>query len=181
MEGVRHLYNVKGVISMRNNGVVVFGLILILIGLIGILNGLEIIDVSWRNIWPLFILVPGLLFELGYFINGRKEPGLLVPGGILITYGALFLFCALYGMEWMQKLWPIFLLGPAVGLFQLYAFGPREKGILIPVGILGLLTAIFLTTNFSNLNIGGMIFPVVLIIVGFIIVISTFAKTTGHK
>jgi len=69
---------------------IVFGLLLIFIGLLlfaGIF--LRVNFISMHYLWPLFVLIPGLLFELSYFIE-RRAPGILIPGGILMTIGLLF-------------------------------------------------------------------------------------------
>ena len=124
----------------------VFGFLLLCIGVLLILSNFGIIEIVWEDLWPLFLLIPGILFELSYFIY-RKDAGLLVPGGILITYGLLFLVNIIYGWSLMEYLWPIFPLGVAIGLFQLYLFGGREKGLLIPVGILGAISLFFLINN----------------------------------
>ena len=123
-----------------------FGLFLLLIGGLLILANFGVIEIAWDNLWPLFLLIPGIFFELSYFIS-RKDAGLLVPGGILITYGLLFLVNVNYGWHLMDNLWPIFPLGVAIGLFQLFLFGGREKGLLIPVGILGAISLFFLINN----------------------------------
>lgn len=123
-----------------------FGLFLLCIGVLLILANFRVIEIVWDNLWPLFLLIPGILFELSYFIY-RKDAGLLVPGGILITYGLLFSVNVIYGWHLMENLWPIFPLGVAIGLFQLFLFGGREKGLLIPVGILGAISLFFLINN----------------------------------
>ena len=123
-----------------------FGLFLLFIGVLLILANFGVIEIAWDNLWPLFLLIPGIVFELSYFIY-RKDAGLLVPGGILITYGLLFLVNVNYGWHLMDNLWPIYPLGVAIGLFQLYLFGGREKGLLIPVGILGAISLFFLINN----------------------------------
>ena len=124
----------------------IFGLLLLFIGAMLILSNFGVIEIVWDNLWPLFLLIPGIVFELSYFTY-RKDAGLLVPGGILITYGLLFLVNVNYGWHLMDNLWPIFPLGVAIGLFQLYLFGEREKGLLIPVGILGAISLFFLINN----------------------------------
>ena len=123
-----------------------FGLLLLFIGVLLILANFGVIKIGWDNLWPLFLLIPGIVFELSYFIY-RKDAGLLVPGGILITYGLLFSVNAIYGWHLMENLWPIFPLGVAIGLLQLFLFGGREKGLLIPVGILGVISLFFLINN----------------------------------
>jgi hypothetical protein len=142
----------------------VFGFLLLCIGVLLILSNFGVIEIVWNNLWPLFLLIPGILFELSYFIY-RKDAGLLVPGGILITYGLLFLVNVIYGWHVMEDLWPIFPLGVAIGLFQLYLFGGREKGLLIPVGILGIVSLFFLINNLFFINF-GFLSGIVLVIIG---------------
>jgi len=62
-----------------------FGLFLLFIGVLLILANFGVIEIAWDNLWPLFLLIAGIFFELSYFIS-QKDAGLLVPGGILITY-----------------------------------------------------------------------------------------------
>ena len=142
----------------------IVGLSLLFIGVLIILANFGVIEIIWDNLWPLFLLIPGIVFELSYFIS-RKDAGLLVPGGILITYGLLFLVNVVYGWHLMENLWPIFPLGVAIGLFQLYLFGGREKGLLIPVGILGAISLFFLINNLFFINF-GLLAGILLVIIG---------------
>ncbi len=64
-----------------------------------------------RDIWPLFIVAPGLGFLLMYFF-GKKEQGLLIPGGILIAVGLFFLG----GTTEYEYLWPIILIAIGIAL-----------------------------------------------------------------
>lgn len=164
---------------MQNRGFLIFGLLLIIAGTLGFLSSFGFLTIGWGQVWPLFLFLPGLLFELGYFVNGRKDPGLLVPGGILLTYGILFYFCSANGFFWMGKLWPLFLLGPAIGIFQLYLFGTHERALLIPVGILGGLSLVFLLSNFAAISVGSVLFPGILIIAGIIVILN--ARGSNRK
>ncbi len=141
-----------------------FGLFLLFIGVLLILANFGVIEIVWENLWPLFLLIPGILFELSYFIY-RKDAGLLVPGGILITYGILFLVNVMYGWHLMEDLWPIFPLGVAIGLFQLYLFGMREKGLLIPIGILGAISLFFLINNLFFIDF-VLLVGIMLVVIG---------------
>ena len=141
-----------------------FGLLLLFIGVLLILANFGVIEIVWDNLWPLFVLIAGILFELSYFIY-RKDAGLLVPGGILITYSLLFLVNVIYGWHLMENLWPIFPLGVAIGLLQCYLFGQREKGLLIPVGILGAISLFFLINNLFFIDF-GLLAGIVLVVVG---------------
>lgn len=86
------------------------------------------------SFWPLVFLVPGILFHLFGF--GYRLHGLLIPGGIMLTYGLFFLFNEMTGYAWIGNLWPIFIIGPGIGLFEYYVFGERYFGILLPALIL---------------------------------------------
>ncbi len=142
----------------------IVGLFLLFIGVLLILSNFGVIKIIWENLWPLFLLVPGIVFELSYFIY-RKDAGFLVPGGMLITYGLLFLVNVIYGWHLMEDLWPIFPLGVAIGLLQLYIFGGREKGLLIPVGILGAISLFFLINNLLFIHF-GLLAGIVLVVIG---------------
>ncbi len=141
-----------------------FGLFLLFIGVLLILANFGVIEIIWENLWPLFLLISGIVFELSYFIS-RKDAGLLVPGGILITYGLLFLVNVSYGWHLMEDLWPIFPLGVAIGLLQLYLFGQREKGLLIPIGILGAISLFFLINNLFFIDF-KLLAGIVLVVIG---------------
>jgi len=147
-----------------------WGIFLIIIGILVILNQLSVISLFWKFIWPIFILVPGLIFEFSYFANPTlQNAGLLVPGGILIVIGILFFFSVFTDFVYMDILWPIFILAPAFGLFQLYLFGGRRRALLIPVFMLGFIGILFLLANTIG-DFGRIVFPIVLIVLGLIII-----------
>jgi hypothetical protein len=157
-----------------------FGLFLLFIGVLLILANFGVIEIVWENLWPLFLLIPGILFELSYFTY-RKDAGLLVPGGILITYGLLFLFeeiDVMYGWHLMEDLWPIFPLGVAIGLFQLFLFGGREKRLLIPIGILGAISLFFLVNNFLFVNF-RFLAGILLVVIGIWVIFKKSKSNNG--
>ena len=160
---------------MKNN--ILWGFFLLFAGGLLILANFGIIEIAWDNIWPLFVLIVGIFFEASYFIY-RKEAGLLVPGGILITYGLLFSVSAIYGWHLMGDLWPIYPLGVAIGLFQLYLFGGRDKGLLVPVGILGAVSLFFLINNFLFVDF-RLLVGIILVVIGIGIILKKTKKTDG--
>lgn len=94
-------------------------------------------------LWPSMFVIPlGLFFHWMYFsLLGGRAAGLLVPGGILITAGVVCQI-AMVTNGW-SYLWPGFIFAVAVGLFELYFFGGRNKWLLIPINILAVLSAMF--------------------------------------
>lgn len=103
--------------------------------------------------WPtLFVIPVGILLHWLYFgVFGRGAVGVLVPAGIVTTAGIVCQIATLTG-GWAY-LWPGFILAVAVGLFELYWFSGRKKGLLIPINILTGLSIIF----FVAFSIGHLI------------------------
>ncbi len=152
-----------------------WGTALILLGVFLILNNIFHIEFfSMRYLWPLFILVPGLMFELDYFINHRNS-GQLVPGGILTTIGVLFLFQVFTNYQYSSYTWPIYPLSIAIGLFQLYLHTDNSRGLLVPVFIIGGFSLVSLAAlilkDFAPWFNEGLIFPAVLILVGIYVLV----------
>ncbi|MNJ48488.1 hypothetical protein [Paenibacillus fonticola] len=95
------------------------------------------------NFWATLFIIPlGLFFHWLYFsLTERRGIGLLIPGGILFTVGIICQLSTLFD-AW-GYLWPGFILAPAVGLFEFYWFGNRNKWLLIPINILGVMSFLF--------------------------------------
>lgn len=157
-----------------------WGVLLIAIGCLLIINRTFNINFfSIGNFWPLFILIPGLMFEASYFIS-RKNPGVLVPGGILTTIGLLFFFEIMTNWALAEYTWPVYILAVAIGLFQLYLFSGRPSGLLIPVFILTAVASIaFLGMIFGNILAWidfSLVFPIIFILLGILILFKGIGK-----
>lgn len=149
------------------------GPILILLGIFMFLKG----DVSFSTgtifeyFWPtLFVIPVGIFFHWMYFfILQRRGVGLLVPGGIVLTAGIVCQISTLFDI-W-HLMWPGFMLAVAIGLFELYWFGGRNRWLLIPINILAVMSLLFFAI-FSIGSIFGTLFhnqsiiAIVLIIAG---------------
>ncbi|MDD3299025.1 MAG: DUF5668 domain-containing protein [Firmicutes bacterium] len=153
-----------------SNSRVAFGTIIFLIGLALLFNNLGLIDIDLSLLWPLFLIIPGLALEIGYFTGG-KDAGTLVPAGMLITYGLVFFANIIWGWHNMAYLWPFFPLGVAIGLLQLYLFARRDAALLIPIAILGGFSAIGFMRVYTRIGI-EIVFPVALIILGVLLLFN---------
>jgi hypothetical protein len=157
-----------------------WGVILVGIGALLILGNLGIVPSFGRLIgifWPMIIIFGALMFHVGYYSN-KKNVGLLVPGGILLTVGIVCQSAMLWNI-W-GFMWPGFVLAPAVGLFELYIFGNRPKGLLIPVGILTGLSLIFFSMSFNTLGtMARYIIPGVLIFIGLVVLTKDKRRQQG--
>lgn len=156
------------VLAMKKNHNMVLGAAFILVGTLVLLSNLGYLSFSWSYIWPMALLIPGIYMHISFFTGLDKNPGILVPGGILTTYGVLFYANVILGWDLMSDLWPVFLIGIALGLFELYIFGGQDKALLIPVAILGGLGFIFLTKSEFLLS-KKYLAPAFLIVIGVMI------------
>lgn len=154
-----------------------WGILLVLLGGLLMANNLG----GWHlfrieRMWPIFVFIPGLLF-VGVYFRGHRNPVLLVPGGILTTIGLLFFFETVTDWQLAAYTWPIYPLAVAIGLFQLYLFSGRQRGILIPVFILTTISVVAFTAMFFNLMQQwvnyGILLPILLILAGIILILIT--------
>ena len=144
------------------------GLFLILIGGFSLITYIfHLNNELIHHLWFLCVLIPGLYFEMNYF-QTRKNPGQLVPGGILTVIGLLFCFEILTRWDYSNYTWPIYLLAVAFGLFQLYLYDHQDKGLLIPITILCLISFLFYLQLFIS---SSLLLAIFLIIIGLYILL----------
>ncbi|OOM74527.1 hypothetical protein CLPUN_38750 [Clostridium puniceum] len=161
-----------------------WGFFLIMTGVLLFISKLFHIQLfSMGRLWPIFILILGLCFELAYF-STRRAPGLLVPGGILTIIGLLHFFETITNWHFAGYTWPIYPFAVAVGLFQLYIFGGRKRGLLIPIGILTLVSVTSLTSMifgsiFRFINT-SLVIPAVLVLIGVYLIAGKEQKNIHH-
>ncbi|GAB4379611.1 MAG: hypothetical protein Kow0042_29160 [Calditrichia bacterium] len=151
----------------------IWGIILIVVGLIFLGNNLGWFYFSWENFWPLLMIGGGLLFWIGWFAK-REEIGLIMPGTILILYGLLFLYCTYYDWYLMNEYWPVFLFAPGLGFLLMYVLGPHERGLLVPAGVLILLSILF----WSGRDVFRFFWPILLIAIGLYLLIKSRRKAS---
>ncbi len=144
------------------------GVLLIILG--AFFLAANFLEIGWRNLWPALFFA-GAAMNIVNFLADRRNYGVLMPATVLLTYGALFQYCALAGWWRMSELWPTFILGPGVGLLMMYLFGKRESGLLIPAVILIGLSSVFFVA-FGPLRYYGRYWPVILIIIGVLLLLK---------
>lgn len=160
------------------NAKTILGAALLLLGVFVFWNRGATYDVGdiFALFWASIFIIPlGLFFHWLYFgpLQG-KGVGVLVPGGMLLTVGVVCQISMLYDL-W-HVMWPGFILAPAVGLFELYWFGGRNKWLLIPINILTVISliffAIFSLSSLLSFLAGRPYIGIVLVIVGAVLLIS---------
>jgi len=119
------------------------GFILIALGILIILHSTGIFRIEWDVIWTYVIILISVLFWLGFLFD-RKDVGVLMPGSVLLTVGLVLNYAARNGWHVMNYLWPFFILAPAFGFYMMFLLGKRDRGLLVPAGILTVIGVIFL-------------------------------------
>jgi hypothetical protein len=110
------------------------------------------VDSIFTYFWPSLFVIPfGIFFHWLYFsVTGGRGVGLLIPGGILLTAGLVCQIAMLTnGWEYM---WPGFIAAVAIGLFEFYWFGNRNRYLMIPITILSVISLVF----FAIFSIGTL-------------------------
>jgi hypothetical protein len=117
------------------------GIVLIAIALVLLLGKLGVFHFLGWLLWPLIVGAIGLVFHGLYF--GKIAPaGVLIPGGILVTYSIMFFLCNLFGWHLMTYLWPGFIFGVAVGLYEYQMFERyAPRGVMTAVLVLTIVSA----------------------------------------
>lgn len=160
----------------------VIGFSFIAAGVLLLLDQLGLLKLTWGQIWPIFILCPGLAFEMSYFSNpmkGKANLSLLIPGGILTIVGILFFFIVFTDYAYLAILWPIFILAAAFGLFQFYIFGDRNGWFLLPIFALTSVGVIFLVKNLVSGNVFSIFLGIFLIVIGCFVAFNKRRKMFG--
>ncbi|MCP8967781.1 LiaI-LiaF-like domain-containing protein [Ectobacillus ponti] len=146
------------------------GLVLVAVGLLFFLRSLGIMFFDFGSVmeygWPFILLLVSLGFHIAFFASGMnpRRAGLLVPGGVLLVLSLLFIFEAVTGWRFAGQTWPVYMLAPAVGLFELYVFGGRQRTLLIPVAVLSIVSLSFLAQ--MALRFTFEFWPLLLVAVG---------------
>lgn len=147
-----------------------FGISLIFIGSTLLADQIyDITFLSFSNLLPIFILIPGILLEISFF-SLKKEPAVLVLGGIFTTTGLFFIFKNSISWKYSTEHWPIYTLGLAIGLLQYYLFSKKNKSLLLLIFLLAFIsifsfTIIFLGNTYTWLTY-GLLLPCLIIIIG---------------
>lgn len=161
----------------------VFGAALVLLGSFLFLNGGVQLGVGtiFAYFWPsLFVIPLGLFFHWLYFVvTDRKGAGLLIPGGILLTAGFVCQIAMLFD-AW-HYMWPGFIAAVAIGLFEFYFFGNRNKWLLVPINILLVLSLMFFAVfSFGSLlshASGHPLIAIAMVAAGFLLLIGRKQRT----
>ncbi|MNJ68518.1 hypothetical protein D3C77_647740 [compost metagenome] len=97
---------------------------------------------------------------------------MLLVGGILVVYSIIFFIGIIGGWSTLKYIWPGFILGIAVGLFEYDRFGRRyQQGVLAGALILGVLSIVLLSLSLFTWSL-IYVLAIILIIGGIYLIIA---------
>ncbi|MCJ8011392.1 hypothetical protein MUG84_06480 [Paenibacillus sp. KQZ6P-2] len=164
---------------MSSKNDVRLGLFIVVAGVVILLGKLGVFGFLGRILWPIAILAVGLLIHWMFF-SKRARAYVLIPGGVLVVYGVMLEICNLFGWGLMSYLWPVFLLGIAVGVYEYHLFSsPKPEGVLLIALFLGLVSIILLF--FTLMHTGAIYVLAILLIALGIWFISGKGRPKGRK
>ncbi|HEY3317006.1 MAG TPA: hypothetical protein VGK50_01100 [Coriobacteriia bacterium] len=145
---------------------------------------------SWGLIWPLFVIVPGVLLFVGAFSFGRGGGFLAIPGAVVTVSGLLLLLTnTLDAWTAWAYLWALVVPG-SVGL-GLLVFGartgsPAVRSTGIWLGIAGLalfgffgafLELVVGVSGPFGPALGRVLWPTLLIVAGLVLIVAWSRRT----
>lgn len=150
--------------AVSDNNKLMTGVIILAAGILILLGKWGVFSFIGALFWPLLLLVPGILLHMLY--SGRRlSAAALIPGGLLIVYGVLFMIATLWGYRTLHYLWPGFVLGIAAGLFEYHAAENSRPTGVFPVALTLLALSIILF-GFTLFTFNFLYLIAVLLIIG---------------
>lgn len=164
---------------MANNnrgGRIAAGIFLILCGILLLLLTTGILDYRIKVLWPLFILVPGLIFAAMAF-SSRSTRGAIFPATFLTLIGVLFLLWANRMIDGFHLTWPAFPGIIGLSFIMLYIFEP-EGGLLIPALVLLAVSLVGFGINYHLVGPDAWKWwPIIFVAIGVGLVLRAFFRS----
>ena len=159
------------------------GLMLILIGSIILFNKLFPGVLDWRHIYPLILVILGLLMISSVYFKNKSDKGAVFPGTILFLIGLFFLLrnFGLVEYYYVREVWPIFIIIFGLAFLALFIAKPSDPGNLIPAGILLFLGVVSLLNKLFiiDLKVWDIVadfWQVILIVIGVSFIVGSLNK-----
>jgi len=167
---------------MYNNKTSWLGVVLIIIGIVMLLDKLDVINVDFGTIlWPLLMLVGVIVVARGFSDNRR---GKIYWGTVLFLYALFFLLKSIDYFEiYSQTFFPASFLIFGIAFLMMYLNNFKDWPLLIPALVLIALGCVFILTEYGIIyrwdvwNFISVYWPVILILFG----IAILLKRTNIK
>ena len=172
----------------RNNSGLVWGVLLIALGLMALLSQIFRPFDFWGTFWPFIIIGVGAMFFAGMEAGGKSTAGLAIPGSIISVIGLMLFLQNITGhWESWSYGWTVILMSVGLGIFIMGAWNgnaeQRESGMkVLRIGaVLFILFGAFFEMIFSSSVLADYIFPIALIGLGLYLVFKRSGLLPGRK
>jgi len=173
---------------MSNNTVKIswFGIILIIVGVVMLLDKFQVINISFSSIfWPLMMLVGIIAVGRGYNQNRR---GKIFWGTVLFMY-ALFFFLRSsdYFEVYSHTFFPATFLIFGIAFFMMYLSNMKDWPLLIPAVVLAAAGSLFILNEYGYIydwevwDVIRLYWPVILILFGVAILLRRRYTVNSNK
>jgi hypothetical protein len=174
--------------NRSNVGALVFGSLLIVLGLLTLAGQIFRGFDFWGMIWPFFVIGFGALFFVAMFASGKSAAGLAIPGSIFTAIGLMLFLQNLFGHweSWAYG-WTVILIAVGAGIFIMgwYTDNPGQRqsgtGVMKIGAILFVVFGGFFEMIFNSFSFSKFIFPVALILVGAYLVLARAGVFPGRR
>lgn len=120
------------------------GILIAAAGIVILFGKLGVFGFLGRALWPLVILLPGIILHVLFFSRRVTAP-MLIPAGVLTIYGLMFVICNFWGWGLMKYWWPMLVLGISLGLFEYSLYSPyRSRLLTLGSALFGVLSLVLL-------------------------------------
>lgn len=155
----------------------VFGVILVLIGLVILLDKLGVVYLSWKKILSILLVIAGAYF--GYSGFGLNSNSKVFWGSILFFFG-IYLFIDSFGFlnPDVHFFWPVVLITTGLAFLMSFVNRPNDFALLLPavalvgIGVLFLLTNLGVIYSFEVWESVEKFWPVLLIVLGLYLILK---------
>ncbi len=162
-----------------NVGALTGGTILVVVGLLALVSQFFEGFNFWGTLWPIIIIVAGLLFFVGMLAGGKSVAGLAIPGSIVTMIGLILFFQNLTNhYESWSYAWTLIIIAVGLGIWIMGAYtgepGQSQRGkSLVRLGlILFIIFGAFFEMIFRSFGWSKYAFPVALILLGLYLLVA---------
>jgi hypothetical protein len=171
--------------NRSNVGALVGGALLIAFGLLA-LAGQVFRSLNWDFFWPFIVIGFGLLFFLAMFAGGKGSAAFAIPGSIISGVGLVLLFQNITRhWESMSYFWALIIMFVGAGIYIMGWYGGDEGQKKSGAGVMkvGLILFIIFGAFFEMIfrSLGGMLFPIMLILLGGYLILTRSGLLSGGK
>jgi hypothetical protein len=158
------------------------GILFIVIGALILVDRLDLVDLSWKVIYPLVLLAVGVFFYLTFFSARQNNRVFLAT--VLSLLGLFFLLRNLdlfdlgFYFYSIEDYWPVFPIVFGAAFIVQFAFSGRDWALLVPGGLLLFVGSVFLAKNLGFFFWHHILesWPVILIVIGTLLILKSLGK-----